>query len=138
VNVWKLDISNNFLWISLSAFSQDVVKSIPLTGFEPQEVSRTTKSRYWSGYRKVVGSTEKACASKEALQTWLSYTSSGRRNGPKFTKLIVGRLWKATQNICPKLNNLKTMLPNTNWVYVNFWPTGNVMKEITSEINHSE
>jgi hypothetical protein len=29
------------------------------------------------------------------------------------------------------------MLPNTNWVYVNFSPTGNVMKELKAEINHS-
>ena len=42
----------------------------------------------------------------------------------------------ATQNVWPKLNNLKAMLPNTNWVYVNFWPTGNVMKEIKAEINN--
>ena len=64
------------------------------------------------------------------------YTSSVRRNGPKFTQLIVGSLWKATQNVWLKLNNLKAMLPNTNRVYVNFWPTGNVMKEIKPEINH--
>ena len=44
------------------------------------------------------------------------------------SQLIVGSLWKATQNIWPKLNNLKAMLQNTKWVYVNFWPTGNVMK----------
>ena len=25
----------------------------------------------------------------------------------------------------------------THWVYVNFWPTGNVMKEMKAEINHS-
>ena len=70
-------------------------------------------------------------------QNWKSYTSSVRRNDPKFTQLIVGSLWKATQNICPELNNLKAMLPNTNCMYVNFWPTGNVMKEIKAEINHS-
>jgi transposase len=46
-------------------------------------------------------------------------------------------LWKATRNVWPKLNNLKTLLPNTNWVYVKFWPTGNVMKEMKAEINHS-
>ena len=45
------------------------------------------------------------------LQT---YTSSARRNGPKFTQLIVGSLCKDTQNVRPKLNNLKAMLPNTN------------------------
>ena len=67
----------------------------------------------------------------------LSYTSSVRRNGLKFTQLIVGRLWKATRNVRPKLNHLKAMLPNTNWVYVKFWPTGNVMKEIKAEINYS-
>ena len=71
------------------------------------------------------------------LQTWISYTSSVRRNGPKFTQLIVGSLWKATQNVLPNLNNLKAMLPNTNWVNVNFWPTGNVMKEIKAEMNQS-
>jgi hypothetical protein len=70
------------------------------------------------------------------LQTWLSYTSSVRRNGTEFIQLIVGSLWKSTWNVWPKLNNLKAMLPN-NWVYVNFWPTGNVMKEIKAEINHS-
>jgi transposase len=57
-----------------------------------------------------------------------------KRNGPKFTQLIVGNLWKATQNIWPKLNKLKAMLPNNNWMYVNFWSTGNVMKEIKAEI----
>ena len=55
----------------------------------------------------------------------------------KFTQLIVGSLWRASQHVWPKLNNLKAMLPNTNWVYVNFWPTGNVMKEIKAEINDS-
>ena len=50
------------------------------------------------------------------------YTYSVRRNGPKFTQLIVGILWKATLNVWPKLNNLKAMLPNTNWVYVTTWP----------------
>jgi hypothetical protein len=54
----------------------------------------------------------------------------------------VGSLWKATQNVWPKLNNLKEMLPNTNWVHVNFWPTRSVMKEIKalsyySDISHS-
>uniref|UniRef100_A0A673ZGG5 P-type Cu(+) transporter n=1 Tax=Salmo trutta TaxID=8032 RepID=A0A673ZGG5_SALTR len=39
----------------------------------------------------------------------LSYTSSVRRNGPKFTQLIVGSLWKATRNVCPKLNNLTSL-----------------------------
>jgi hypothetical protein len=39
------------------------------------------------------------------LQTWLSCTSSVRRNGAKFTQLIVGSLWKATRHVWPKLNN---------------------------------
>jgi hypothetical protein len=76
----------------------------------------------------------KVCANKEAYKTWLSYTSSLRRNGPKFTKLIVGSLWKSIQNVWPKLNNIKAMLPNTNWVHVNFWPTENVMKDKKAEI----
>jgi hypothetical protein len=42
----------------------------------------------------------------------------------------VGSMWKATRNVWPKLNNLKAMLRNTNWVY----STGNVMKEIKAQI----
>ena len=97
---------------------------------------RTTKSRYWSGHHKALTSilqavcwqNWKSVCEQGGLQTWLSYTSSVRRNGPKFTQLIVGSLWKATRNVWSKLNNLKAMLPNTHWVHVNFWPTGNVMK----------
>jgi hypothetical protein len=37
-------------------------------------------------------------------------------------KLVEGYLKRLTQV------NLKAMLPNTNWVYVNCWPTGDVMK----------
>ena len=74
--------------------------------------------------------------------SWVNFvpfllTELVRRNGPKFDQLIVGSLWNATRNVWPKLNNLKAMLSNTNWVYVNLWPTGNVMKEIKAEINHS-
>ena len=103
---------------------------------------RTTKSRYWSGHHKALtsilcGQNWKSVCEQGGLQTWLRYTSSVRRNGPKFTHLIEGSLWKATWNVWPKLNNLKTMPPNTNWVYVNFWPTGNVMKEIKASIKNS-
>ena len=42
---------------------------------------------------------KKCVASKEAYKTWLSYTNSVRRNGPKFTQLIVGSLWKDTRNV---------------------------------------
>ena len=79
----------------------------------------------------------KSVCEQGGLQTWLSYTSSVRGNGPKFTQLIMGSLWKATRKVCPKINNLKAMLPNANWVYGNFWPTGNVMTEIKAEINPS-
>jgi hypothetical protein len=58
----------------------------------------------------------------------LEWPSQSPNLNPKFTQPTVGSLWKATRNVWPKLNNLKTRLPNTNWVYVNFWPTGNVMK----------
>ena len=85
---------------------------------------------------EICGQNWKSVCEQGGLQTWLSYTSSVRRNGPKFTQLIVGSLWKATRNIWTKLNNLMAMLPNTNWMYVNFWPTGNVMKEIKAVINH--
>ena len=82
------------------------------------------------------GQNWKSVCEQGGLQTWISYTSSVRRNGPKVNQLM-GSLWKATRNVWPKLNNLKAMLPNTNWVYINFWPTGNVMKEIKVEVNHS-
>ena len=68
----------------------------------------------------IFGQNCKSVCEQEGLQTWLSYTSSVRRNEPKFTQLIVGSLWKATWYVGPKLNNVKAMLPNTNWVYVNF------------------
>ena len=48
-------------------------------------------------------------------------------------KLVEGYLKRLTQ----VKGKLKAMLPNTNWVYVNFWPAGNVMKDIKAEINHS-
>ena len=35
----------------------------------------------------------------ERRPTILSYTSSVKRNGPKFPQLIVGSVWKATRNI---------------------------------------
>ena len=103
-----------------------------------QNSLRTTKSRYWSGHHKaltsilskICGQNWKSVCRQGDLQTWLSYTSCVRRNGPKFTQFIVGSLWKATWNVWPKLNNLKAMLPNTNWVYVNR-PTGNVRKQQT-------
>jgi hypothetical protein len=67
--------------------------------------------------KKMCGQNWKSVCEQGGLQTWLSYTSSVWRNGPKFTQLIVGSLWKATRNVFHKLNNLKAMLPNTNWVY---------------------
>jgi hypothetical protein len=45
-----------------------------------------------------LGRAEKACASKDAHKPD-SVTPAVRRNGPKFTQLIVGSLWKATQNV---------------------------------------
>jgi hypothetical protein len=65
------------------------------------------KSRYWSchhkaltsSYRNICGQKWNRMCEQRGLQTWLSYASSVRRNGPKFTQLIVGSLWKATQNV---------------------------------------
>jgi hypothetical protein len=79
----------------------------------------------------------KSVCEQWSLQTWLSYTSSVRRNGPKCTQFIVGSLWEATRNVWHKLNNLMAMLPYTNWVFVSHWPSGNVIKEIKAEINDS-
>jgi hypothetical protein len=38
---------------------------------------------------------------------WLSYTTSVRRNVPKFTQLILTSLWKATQNIWTQVKQIK-------------------------------
>ena len=61
----------------------------------------TTQPSYRSGRRRVLsilrricGQSWKSVCEQGGLQSWLSYTSSVRRNGPKFTQLIVGRLWK--------------------------------------------
>ena len=35
----------------------------------------------------------------QARRAYKPDTSSVRRNGPKFTQLIVGRLWKASRNV---------------------------------------
>ena len=68
--------------------------------------------------------------------TWLHQLC--QEEWAKIHPTYCGKLVEGARNIWPKLNNLKAMLPNTNWVYVNFWPTGNVMKEIKREINHFE
>ena len=133
------------LWIYIEATSQDIsqeVKAWSQLDNDPKHTSTVVAkwlkdnkvkvlewpSKPWpQSYRNFVGRTENVCE-QGGLQTWLSYTSSVRGNGPKFTQLIVGSLWKATRDVWSTLNNLKVMLPNTNWVYVNFWPTGNVMK----------
>jgi hypothetical protein len=64
---------------------------------------RTTKSSCLSGHhkaltsilQKICGQNWKSMCEQGGLQTWLSYTNCVRRNGPKFTQLIVGSLWKA-------------------------------------------
>ena len=138
----------------MEATSQDICQEVQVSKWTMtpsilpklwQNGLRTTKSRYWSGHHKALtsipnkfcGQNWKSVCEQWGLQTWLSYTSSVSRNWLNFTQLFVGSLWKSNQNVWPKLNNLKEMLPNTIWVYVNFWPTGNVMKEIKAEITNS-
>ena len=75
---------------------------------------------------------KKVCASKEACKPDSVTPALSGGIGPKFTQLIVGSLWKATQ-----VKQFNGNVPNTNWVYVNLWPTGNVMKDNKAEINHS-
>ena len=107
-----------------------------------QNVIRTTKSRYWSdhhkpwpqSYRRFVGRTEKACVQARRPTNLTQLHQLCQEEWDKIHPTYCG---KVTRNIWPKLNNLKTTLPNTYWVYVNFWPTGNVMKEIQAEINNS-
>jgi hypothetical protein len=60
-----------------------------------------------------------------------------QEEGANIHPTYCGKLVEGTQNVSPKLNNLKAMLPNTNWVYVNVWPTVHAMKEIKAEINNS-
>ena len=79
--------------------------------------------------KKCMDRTEKSCAGKEAYKPDSVTPALSGGMGQHSPQLIVWTLWKATWNVWPKLNHLKPMLPNTNWVYVNFWPTGNVMKE---------
>ena len=91
---------------------------------------RTTKSRYWIGHHKALTPLQR-CVRARRPTNLIQLHQLCQEEWAKITKwLIVGSLWKATQNVWPKINNLKAMLPKTNWVYVNFWPTGNVMKEI--------
>ena len=56
---------------------------------------------------KICGQNWKVVCEQGGLQTWLSYTISVRRNGPKFTQLIVGSLWKATWNVWPQVEQFK-------------------------------
>jgi hypothetical protein len=94
-------------------------------GQQSQGIGVVITKPWPQSYRNFVGRTEKACKSKEAYKP------------DSVTPALSGGLSKTTWNVWPKLNNLKEMLLNTNWVCVNLWPTGNVMKEIKSEINHS-
>ena len=80
----------------------------------------------WSELKKV-------CASKEAYKPDSVTSALLGRMGQNSPKL----LWEACGRLSKTLNNVKGMPSNNNWVYVNFWPTGNVMKEIKAEINHS-
>jgi hypothetical protein len=60
---------------------------------------RKVKVLEWPSYRNFVGRTEKVCASKGAFKPDSVTTSLSRRNGPIFTQLIVGSMWKATRNV---------------------------------------
>jgi hypothetical protein len=106
-------------------------------GQQSQGIGVAITKPWHQSYRTFVGRTEKVCASKETYKPDSVTPSLSGGMGQNVPNLYVGSLWKATWNVWPTLNNLKAMLPNTNWVYANFWPTGNVMKEIKAELNHS-
>ena len=135
-----LELVNDFrvlsLWLQISSVKSSATQSSWLKDNKVKVLEWPSQSPDLNAIENMSAELKSVCE-QGGLQTWLSYNSSVRRNGPKFTKLIVGSRWKATRNVWPKLNNLKAMLPNTNWVYVNFWPTGNVMKELKAEINNS-
>lgn len=75
--------------------------------------------------QKMCGRSWKVVYMQGDLQTWLTSTSSVRRNGPEcyFTVTIVRTLWKETRDISrlqrPKACCVKATLPNTKEVYVN-------------------
>lgn len=76
--------------------------------------------------RKFVGTIEKVCTYKKALQSWLNYSSSAWRNRPK----SVRSLRKAKpKNILP---------PNTRNRYVHFRPTGTMMSGIKQNKSENE
>lgn len=81
---------------------------------------------WWFSNGIFVGRTKKACVTNEAYKLDLLT--------PVLSGEIVRSLQKVTQSIWPKLNNLKSMLPNTNKMNEKCWPTNNVMKEIQGEI----
>lgn len=113
-----------------------------------QSCRKMSKSRYWNGHRKLpwnwkkkkilkkfVGVTESGCK-QGGPHTWHSYASSVWRYKPKFQQLLVRSLWKATQNDWPsQVKQFKDW--NNSKMEVNAWPTGNVMKELKTEIHNS-
>ena len=65
----------------------------------------------WPSQSPDLNPTENLCAElKKRLR------ATRPTNLTQLHQLIVGSLWKATWNICHKLNNLKATLTNTNWV----------------------
>lgn len=62
----------------------------------------------------------------ESLQTWFSYSSSAKIPATYCEQLVEGYLKHLTQVKKYKISK-----------YVNFWPTGDGMKEIKAEINNS-
>ena len=79
----------------------------------------------------------KKCESKDAYKPDSVIPALSGGMGQNSPNLLGEACWRLPKTFDPELINLKAMLPNTNWVYVNFWHTGNVMEEIKAEINNS-
>ena len=102
---------------------------------------RTTKSRYWRGTKpwpqahgKFVGRTEKACASKEAFTNLTYLHQLCQEEWVKIHPTYCGKPVEGYPKCLTQVKQCNRILIKCN---VNFWPTGNVMKEIKAEINNS-
>ena len=68
----------------------------------------------WPSHRKLVGRTEKACASKEAYKPDSVTPALSGGMGQNSPNLLLEACGRLPETFEPKLNNLKAMLPNTN------------------------
>ena len=141
---WKWNIFSNLIWIWRSAIQRMLTKMIPVTGWVHQEVKdNKVKVLEWPSQSHDLNRIEnvwaelKKCVRARRSTNLTQLHHLCQKEWAKIHPTYCGKLVEGYLKRWPMLNNLKAMLPNIAWVYVNFWPTGNVMKEIKAEINHS-